>query len=752
MSALRARSLRLRQHTMSDRRVLTREEAGLELRAARLQLRMSATTLAEMAETTRAGVWQAENAGSASLHLMNRLRRAVNLPPLDGLEGGYRRGGRVEDRDLTGYAALSAEQRHEWATIWSNTADPHWQFPDKRKAEPNVDPVQGEFFAPEGIVEALVRESIQNSLDAESGSGPVRVRFGLYRGDAALPATTYGRYLAGLGRHLVALDDLPLPEPRSPMPVLVVEDFGTTGLTGDYRQHRDAGEERNNFYYFWRNIGRSRKSEIDRGRWGLGKTVFPASSRINSFFGLTIREHDLQPLLMGQSVLKIHTIDDGDYTPYGGYGVFDDEQFVLPVTDEDFIADFCRDFHVSRTSEAGFSAVIPFFRSEELELRDLIVAAIEHYFYPILAGSLELEFEEGERSERITSETIDSIVDRYIDTGTKSMSRDKAKAMFALARWALSSDHPCEIHVPDSFAPDWDRLEMDEEAHQALRMQFESGQPVHLRFLIRTATRDGAVSQMSPFDVYAERDLTADKRERHFVRRGITVPNKDTGRTGGARGLVVIEDRFLSTILGDAENPAHTEWNERSTTAREKYLDAVKTIRFVKWSFERVLTLLNRPPEGMEEDLLADVFSVTIADDAQSAAALKTRPKRAKGATPVPDISIKPNRLPAITVSEIRNGFTVKPSGKRECAGRRLLVRTAYEIGAGDPFKKYERYDFELNRPPISVQMVGLTQGGVEGNEAEFIVEDENFLLSVTGFDPNRDLVVRAEMIDGGGR
>jgi hypothetical protein len=92
---------------------------------------------------------------------------------------------------------------------------------------------------------------------------------------------------------------------------MVIEDYGTRGLQGEVLQYDDLDDDikKNDFFYFWRNIGRTKKELTDLGRWGLGKTVFQAASRINTFFGLTVREDDGRAYLMGQSVLKIQQVD-----------------------------------------------------------------------------------------------------------------------------------------------------------------------------------------------------------------------------------------------------------------------------------------------------------------------------------------------------------------------------------------------------------------------------------------------------------
>jgi hypothetical protein len=55
---------------------------------------------------------------------------------------------------------------------------PHWRFRAMQPGEMNVDPIEGEFFTTEAlksVTDALVRESIQNSLDAAAGREPVTV-------------------------------------------------------------------------------------------------------------------------------------------------------------------------------------------------------------------------------------------------------------------------------------------------------------------------------------------------------------------------------------------------------------------------------------------------------------------------------------------------------------------------------------------------------------------------------------------------
>jgi len=243
---------------------------------------------------------------------------------------------------------------------------PAWRFRRMHPGEMNVDPIEGEFFSTEtlgSLADALVREAIQNSLDARRPRTPVRVRIAFAGASAALSGEVRERYLDGLMPHVAAARSGSGPGPDERLSFVAVEDFGTRGLQGDPCQSEDdelaALSARNDFYYFWRNVGRSRKGASDLGRWGLGKTVFAAASRASAFFALTVPANQTRPLLMGQAVLRIHKLGGARYYPYGYFGRFDGD-FALPVEDAGIIDMFRRDFGLARDAEPGLSVVIVF--------------------------------------------------------------------------------------------------------------------------------------------------------------------------------------------------------------------------------------------------------------------------------------------------------------------------------------------------------------------------------------------------------
>lgn len=177
-----------------------------------------------------------------------------------------------------------------------------WHFNTMRPSDKAREPIQGEFFATNAIRnpgEALVREGIQNSLDAQQNGEKVIVRIRVSGADTAVARDDVAPFLNGLDEHLRAPGNglRQIPGDEDNCPVLVFEDFGTTGLTGDPAEWKPQSGSMNHFYHFFRAEGCSDKGEKDIGRWGVGKQVFPRSSRVNTVFPRTVRSDDRKKLL-----------------------------------------------------------------------------------------------------------------------------------------------------------------------------------------------------------------------------------------------------------------------------------------------------------------------------------------------------------------------------------------------------------------------------------------------------------------------
>ncbi len=616
----------------------------------------------------------------------------------------------------------------------------------------NVDPIEGEFFSTEALgslADALVREAIQNSLDARRPGTAARVRIAFCGPSASLTGDHRERYLDGLMAHVAAgRDGADRALARdAPLDFVMIEDFGTRGLQGDPRQSEDdeigASAFRNDFYYFWRNVGRSRKGASDLGRWGLGKTVFAAASRASAFFALTIRANDPQPLLMGQAVLRIHKLDGARYYPYGYFGCFEGD-FALPIDEPGLVEAFRRDFGLARVAEPGLSVVIPF-PDRELTARALLPSLAHHYFVPILAGDLTIDVEHDGKRETLNAESFARVVERIGRSEASSLAR-----LVDLARWglALAPDAPIRLPEPvQSVAPRYSGDAATEQALASLREPFNRGDRIAIQAPVWVKPTAGDPAR-SMFEVWLERDDTISAADEQFVRDGITIAGVRGGVQAGVRAIVCVRDRALSALLGDSENPAHTEWQERSPRFKDRYRHGPSTLRYVKAAPREIVRLLTRPAEGRDFALLRHVFSLDLPTE-ESVRRREPNPSRAglDGSGEARGIATV-RSAHAFELQRLHGGFCVAGVANGEALPRYLAVRAAYEVRRGNPFALYQPFDFEMDRPPIALALDGATFVRRRENEVVVRIDDAQFRLTVQGFDPRRDVRVKAIPLD----
>jgi hypothetical protein len=614
--------------------------------------------------------------------------------------------------------------------------------------EMNVDPIEGEFFTTEAlrsVTDALVRESIQNSLDAAAGDGPVTVRFSLHERAAPGPVADglRGLYVDGLAPHLSSRHSgLPEPPPLSePLSFMVVEDYGTRGLQGDERQYDDLDEDikKNDFFYFWRNIGRTKKEMTDLGRWGLGKTVFQAASRINTFFGLTVRGDDGRALLMGQAVLKIHKVGGARYAPYGYFGLFDGH-LALPVEDAGHLQAFAGHFALDRGGRPGLSVVIPY-PDREIGLRGCAEAAVRHYFFPILAGRLVVELRFDGKRVRLEALNLGDYLKK-----SQWAEKQGLPGLMELARWAIRQTGEAHIRLKEPTAGKRPKLTeelFDPEQLEAARQAFAAGGPLAFHVPVAVLRARGSAAAHSGFSVFLERDERLDRPEDHFIRQGITIPEVTSLKHKGVRAIVSVTDGALSSFLGDAENPAHTQWERNSKKFKSRYKLGPATLDFVKSSPRELVKILTQPKKGRDENLLRHIFAVPSAPGGTGA----EKPARGVAGAEAQSheagaiVDLVPGSY--LQLGAVRGGFRLRRRPGAKQVPKIIAVWVAYEVRSGNPFRKYTPLDFDVSREPIRVRVEGARLLLCRDNTLQVEVVRADFSLTVTGFDTHRDIRVR---------
>ncbi len=116
------------------------------------------------------------------------------------------------------------------------------------------------------------------------------------------------------------------------------------------------------------------------------------------------------------------------------------------------------------------------------------------------------------------------------------------------------------------------------------------------------------IPKLSSFMMYVEKDPSIEYAQDCFIRNGITIPEVSSLKFKGVRAIVIVTDKEISELLGDAENPAHTDWERSSERLKKKYEYGPSTLGYIKNSPREMVSIFTQPRQGRDETLLSSIF------------------------------------------------------------------------------------------------------------------------------------------------
>ena len=648
-------------------------------------------------------------------------------------------------------------------------SDLKWRFSPKRPSDKTRDPVAGEFFSSDAIKdagEALVREAIQNSLDARIDRNNGRARVRIYisgRQQEALTAQAHEFWFASIWPHYEAPKNGLRPKSFTrdqACRFLVFEDFETTGLVGDREQYEQIEGRANPFFYFFRAEGATEKDKERLGRWGIGKQVFPRASRAQTFLGYT--ETPEGGFLMGGSILKHHVVGRTTYKPDGFFGLaksIDGDELTVPTSDQDVLERFRRDFRIERKrGQHGLSVVVPWLDEtdgDEARVFDrdtLGLAVIEDYFAPILEGRLEVELVDPNGSLRISAAnylaTLEQLEVAASEKRKKEIRRIRSHielAEAARAELATFKLPPCE---PSRAA--WSEEMVPESLAKEVREALATGKPIAIEASL-TVRPKASAELLASLLCYIKREDQLHEKPCH-IREDLIISDVEASRVSGFSCLIRVGPGPLAELLGDSENPSHTEWQKSSRNFKDRYIYGGMTIDFVSNFASEFIRRVHSNSKQLDRNLLIDLFSDSGPDDVPEKPEKGSPKKPGKGSTapdgvvpPPPELPDAP--APSVRVTQLEDGFTLTSGPTAPMQGSTIRVSVAYETTKGNPFKAYRPYDFALQSAPIRIDLQGCTQEECRENILKITVQAaEELKAQVRGFDINRDLIVRTHL------
>lgn len=663
----------------------------------------------------------------------------------------------------------------------SKPQQPSWHFFPLRAGETERDPVSGEFFANDTRLEAIVRESIQNSLDARvDKTGTVDIRIFFSGTKDALPAERYAVYrIAADERYSDPGSGLlrPIPTIDEPCPYLVIEDFATTGLTGITTQKpltEPIGEgirDWNYYNYFFRENLSNKAGSGSLGSWGAGKCVFQRASRLKSSFALSIRDgYEPRKFVAGKATLQIHRDSKLiTWSPDGWFGIMlpedEDTNTILkqPVTDEEFITRFSEDFNLARTNQIGTSIVIPYVLlsgggdggTGDYNKKNLIRAVLRNFLVAILDGELNVSIQVGRDDEivKVSKESIPELAAFLpIVTDREAL---VTKEHYHLIAEAESPDFPPDrrFDVDEPDRPIWDHALLSTATIKSAREFLKKRQSVVFDVPMPILKKVGAIveTKHDSFRVVIVKYDLKRALPPVFFRLGLLVDSVNTEKSNTHLAAVIIRKGEVANMLVASEPPSHNEWKRDADRIKAQYETPWPHILYVSYAVRNILEAIATSDKEPNKEVLGNVFGLPkkVGDDPDSGHRRKNIEDE-EGDEDEDEDEKKNRHEKIVEIHGVDGGFCLK-NGPGYAAAKMFPFQAIVTIGY-DTFSglSWGPNDFALEKnDKIAIRIEkGSDRIKVEAkaNLLTLLVEkpgeEIDFLVRVTGFDENRDVIV----------
>jgi hypothetical protein len=495
------------------------------------------------------------------------------------------------------------------------------------KNDDELEPMGENFFINAEVltlVSSLVRESVQNSIDARLDSTkPVRMRFHVGK----MSTENEERYLSNLYPHVESVfgrrgDG----KGEISKKYLVVEDFNTKGLKGNStsaRPEKDPLEpDKNSFYFFEWKTGESPKGATTLGKWGVGKVVFPFVSQIKSYFVFTSRDLQAAPdgdcnLLFGHNIMRFHDHDGKRCYPTHRSMQIDANGYERPFSDSKLISDFRTDWNLNRVeNETGTSIVVP--HCSQIFTQEAITQCIaQDYFIALLDSILECEIsEEGSDSVTILNrDTLMSAIQELPSEIKTETSRTK-RELIQLCNLYLSSKEPdtfkWHLKMGERETNDWELITPGEEI-EALSQSLSHQETAEISISVRVPKRSVPNEFVEDSFTLLLKAEDGSRLDTTFCRQGILIP-KASDRLVTPHdflSLVIIRNGPLADFLGDAEDPSHKSWASTQSKFVENYEPLIfskDTLQFVRLSANKIIQKMQQSNIKRDLDALNKFF------------------------------------------------------------------------------------------------------------------------------------------------
>jgi len=431
----------------------------------------------------------------------------------------------------------------------------------------------------------------------------------------------------------------------------------------------------------------------------------------------------------------------------------------IPTSDQAVLERFRKNFRIERKAgQHGLSVVVPWLdemEGDEARVFDrdtLGLAVIEDYFAPILEGRLEIEIVDPNGSLRISAANYRATLEQLELGASDKRKREirRVRSHIELAEAARTELATFKLPPCESSRAAWSEEMVPESLAKEVREALATGKPIAIEASL-TVRPKASAEVLASFLCYIKREDQLHEKPCH-IREDLIISDVEASRVSGFSCLIRVGPGPLAELLGDSENPSHTEWQKSSRNFKDRYIYGGMTIDFVSNFASEFIRRVHSNSKQLDRNLLIDLFSDSGPEDAPERPENGSPKKPGKRGTDPDGIVPLPPELPdapapSVRVTQLEDGFTLTSGPTAPIEGSAIRVSVAYETTKGNPFKAYRPYDFALQSAPIRIELQGCTQEECRENVLKIAVQvAEGFRAQVRGFDINRDLIVRTHL------
>ena len=583
-------------------------------------------------------------------------------------------------------------------------------------------------------VDTLVRESVQNILDAELNSeNPVEVDFSF--GESSDPFI--GKFFSSLNEFRSNCPSVP-DQNLSSVKWLVVQDSNTTGLLGDLQRRRNS-----NFWKYWMNFGSGSKVSGNLGRHGVGRVSIILGSKAQTVIGATLRQGEQRPVLSGIALLESTDYDNKarSSTSLLVEG-FDPDKDIYKLHSDENIDAILNSFGI-RFDGPGLALVVVNPR-DEITPERIKARIIEHFASAIIKGTLKASCNGDEINKENIIEIARSLSENF---QIRNMKEDYESYLSLIAD--LHNEATSKFVVNFTYPKRIKDHNFSEEDLTSFRKEFrENGKILfNFNFQLEIKNKEGGTDfKECAFKVGFSKPKIPSKGAETYHRRGMAIPNGPQWPVldGTYTAAITAADRELANLLNICEGKAHLSWSSSTHVEEElekSYVNGMDVRHMCAQSLKDIYGILNESSSDPDPNFWESYFSGPIDPDSTPGDDdddVIDPPDEPPDEPPEPLTHL-------YSYSQTNSGFVIEGNPDFDFEGQVLSFRVcvAYETEGKDPFSYWDVMDFDLQAHHKMTNFQNCIASWRSGNEFDVTVNRSDFKLTVEGFDTNREIAVK---------